>query len=99
MGKLLNPFIDFAFKYIFGREETKEFLIDFLNSLFLHEPDFSPIVNLSYKNKETSKRNEEERGIIYDIYCETENHRHFTVEMQHASQNFFFERMLYYTAK
>ena len=33
MAKYINPFVDFGFKYIFGREESKPFLMDFLNSL------------------------------------------------------------------
>lgn len=33
MGRFISPFVDFGFKYIFGREESKPFLIDFLNGL------------------------------------------------------------------
>ncbi|MBS5065137.1 MAG: PD-(D/E)XK nuclease family transposase, partial [Hungatella hathewayi] len=33
----LNPFTDFGFKFLFGREVEKELLIDFLNDLLVGE--------------------------------------------------------------
>ena len=99
MSKFLNPFVDYGFKYIFGREESKEFLIDFLNSLLEHEENYSPIVDLTYRDKEMSRRNEEDRGVIYDIHCRTADGRMFTVEMQNASQSYFLERILYYASR
>ena len=33
MGKFINPFTDFGFKHIFGREMDKDVLIEFLNDL------------------------------------------------------------------
>ena len=33
MGKFINPFTDFGFKHIFGREMDKDILIEFLNDL------------------------------------------------------------------
>ena len=99
MQKFLNLLVDFAFKYIFGREENKPFLIDFLNSVFENEPGFSPIINLEYKDKEGSRKNEDERGVIYDIHCVTETGKVFIVEMQQASQAYFLDRMVYYGAK
>ena len=99
MRKFLNLFVDFAFKYIFGREENKAFLIDFLNSVFENESGFSPIVNLKYRDKEGSRKNEEERCVIYDIHCVTESGKIFIVEMQQASQAYFLDRMVYYGAK
>lgn len=99
MGKLLNPFIDFAFKYLFGREENKRFLIDFLNGLFEEDPNFEPIINITYLDKEKGKRERKERGVIYDIYCETSNGRRFVVEMQNSAQEYFFDRTIYYASK
>lgn len=99
MGKYINPFVDFGFKYIFGREESKEFLIDFLNALLENEPDFSPIVDLTYMDKEKSRNNKTSRGVIYDIHCTTDNGKIFTVEMQNASEIFFVERLLFYSSK
>lgn len=47
MGTFINPMTDFGFKYLFGREDSKDFLIDFLNNLLKDEPGFEPIVSLS----------------------------------------------------
>lgn len=33
MAKFVNPFVDMAFKRIFGREESKRLMIDFLNAV------------------------------------------------------------------
>lgn len=99
MAKYINPFVDFGFKYIFGREESKPFLIDFLNSLLCSEPGFSPIVSLEYLDKEKSRGKREARGVIYDIHCETSSGKRFTVEMQNQSQAWFFDRMIYYVSK
>lgn len=99
MSTFINPFTDFGFKYIFGREESKPFLIDFLNSLLKDEPDFDTIVSLNYLDKEMSKSRKDERGVIYDIHCTTSNGRQFIVEMQKKSQEFFIERAIYYLSK
>ena len=99
MSKLLNPFVDFAFKYIFGREDSKPYLIDFLNSLLESEPGYSRIVDLTYRDKESGRRSEEERNVIYDIHCRTADGRYFTVEMQNASQTNFLDRVIYYAAR
>ncbi|MDE5552343.1 MAG: Rpn family recombination-promoting nuclease/putative transposase [Muribaculaceae bacterium] len=99
MGKYISPFVDFGFKYIFGRDETKDFLIDFLNALFENEPNYSPIVELTYLDKEKSRKNKENRGVIYDIHCRTDNGKLFTVEMQNASEIYFVERLLFYSSK
>ena len=36
-GKIINPFTDYGFKFLFGREVEKELLIDFLNDLLVGE--------------------------------------------------------------
>ena len=33
MSKFINPFTDYGFKLIFGREVSKDLLIEFLNDL------------------------------------------------------------------
>ena len=99
MSKFINPFVDFGFKYIFGREESKIFLIDFLNALLENEPGFSPIVDIKYRDKEIIRHTFVERGIIFDIHCETADGRLFTVEMQNSHQVFFQDRLIYYASR
>ena len=49
MTKFVNPFVDQAFKRIFGREESKRLMIDFLNAVI---GDEHPIVGIEYGNRE-----------------------------------------------
>jgi hypothetical protein len=37
MNRFINPFTDFGFKKLFGEEDSKEYLIDFLNTFL---PDY-----------------------------------------------------------
>lgn len=62
MSKFINPMTDFGFKYIFGREESKPFLIDFLNNILKDEPGFDTIISLEYLDKEKSRARKGERG-------------------------------------
>ena len=49
-SKVMNPFVDWGFKHLFGVERAKKNLLGFLNLLL--ELD-SPIVNLQYLNNES----------------------------------------------
>ena len=86
MAKYINPFTDVGFKRIFGQELSKPLLLDFLNSLFEGEKHIS---NLTFLDKEQPALFEEDRSLIYDIYCETDEGEKFLVEMQNTSQPFF----------
>ncbi|MDE5876734.1 MAG: Rpn family recombination-promoting nuclease/putative transposase [Muribaculaceae bacterium] len=99
MPRYIDPFIDFGFKYIFGREESKPLLMDFLNELLREEPGFVPIVKIDFLDKEKIRSGRKTRGVIYDIHCECSNGRRFTVEMQNQPQPYFFDRIIYYAAK
>lgn len=99
MAKYINPFVDFGFKYLFGREESKPFLMDLLNVILSEEPGFSHIVKLNYLDKEMSRNDRNVRGVIYDIHCETSDGKRFTVEMQNQPQGYFFDRIIYYASK
>jgi predicted transposase/invertase (TIGR01784 family) len=72
------------------------FLIDFLNSLLMGE---RTITDLHYLDKEQVKQSVEERTIIYDIYCETDNGDRIIVEMQNCSQPYFVDRSIFYLSK
>ena len=39
------------------------YLMDFLNSLLESEPGYSPVVDLTYRDKESGRRTEEERNM------------------------------------
>lgn len=96
MGKFINPFTDVGFKMIFGQEISKPLLIDFLNNLLEGERH---ITDLQFLDKERLRERNEDRGLIYDVYCKTDTGEHILVEMQNRSQSHFKERALLYLSK
>ena len=96
MGRFINPFTDIGFKKIFGQEVTKDLLIDFLNDLLVDEKH---IIDITFLDKEILPEFMGDRGVIYDIYCTTENGEQFIVEMQNKQHVHFRERALYYLSK
>ena len=96
VSKYINPFTDFGFKRLFGEEENKDLLLDFLNELLL--PQGVKIISLTYKNTSKIPRSAEDRKVIFDLFCENENGEKFTIEIQKAKQNNFKDRMLYYSS-
>lgn len=79
MARYINPFSDWSFKRIFGQEYSKDLLIEFLNQLLLGEQH---ITDVKFKDKEMLPETKDQRGIIYDVFCETDTGEHIIVEMQ-----------------
>ena len=96
MGRFINPFTDFGFKYLFGREVSKDILIEFLNDLLQGE---RVITELRFLNNEQEPEQKELRKVIYDIYCQTDTGEHIIVEMQNRRQDHFKERGLFYLSR
>ncbi|MBQ7691225.1 MAG: Rpn family recombination-promoting nuclease/putative transposase, partial [Muribaculaceae bacterium] len=95
MSKYINPFTDVGFKRIFGQEINKDMLISFLNNV-IEEFD---ITDVTFLDKEQLPDIDEQRSLIYDIYCKTSDGQYIIVEMQNRSQPFFKDRSLYYISK
>ena len=93
MSVFINPFTDFGFKRIFGQEDSKDLLINFLNALF---EDEIKILDLTYHDKEQLGALPEDRSIIYDIHCTDNKGRIFIIEMQNKSHVHFEDRAIYY---
>ena len=96
MGKFINPWVDRGFKILFGREISKDLLVDFLNDLFDGEHS---IVDLTFLNVELPSETIEGRGAIFDLKCKDADGAVFIVEVQNASQCYFHERGLYYLCR
>ena len=92
MGRYINPFTDWGFKRLFGQEFSKDLLIIFLNDLF--EGEFQ-IKDVTFKDKEQLGDTNDLRGCIFDIYCVTDDGKHFIVEMQDRWVPFFVNRFIY----
>lgn len=95
-GKFIVPFSDWGFKRIFGREESKGILINFLNALFSGR---HVVTDLTYVNKERQGETKDSRTIAYDIYCTTSDGENIIVEMQNERQRHFVDRSIFYTAR
>lgn len=96
MSKFINPFTDYGFKLIFGREVSKILLIEFLNDLLEGE---RVITDLTFLNNEQLPDYPEGRGIIYDVYCTTDTGEKIIVEMQNRMQSNFKERSIFYLSR
>jgi len=94
-GKYIDPFTDFGFKKLFGEENNKELLLNFLNEL-LHKEE-GKIVSITYLKTERLGISEESRKAVFDLYCENEKGEKFIVELQKAKQEFFKDRTLFYS--
>lgn len=96
MAKYISPFTDWGFKRLFGQEFSKDLLISFLNDLF--EGEYH-ITNVTFKDKEQIAETKDQRACIFDIYCTTDDGKHFIVEMQNRWAPFFINRSIYYASK
>ena len=88
--RYINPLTDFGFKKIFGDEEIMR---EFLNDLI--EPE-SPIVQVTFIDKEMQPETKYERGVIYDMRCRLSSGEEIIVEMQNRGQDYFTDRINYY---
>lgn len=89
----INPLTDFGFKYLFGQEENKQFLLSFLNAVLQGE---RVITEVEFVDKEKIGENKNSRALIYDLHCKTEDGEKVIVEMQNRYQTHFRDRALYY---
>ncbi|BDD07056.1 PD-(D/E)XK nuclease family transposase [Aureibacter tunicatorum] len=80
--KFINPFTDFGFKKLFGEEQNKDLLIDFLNQLL---PEKDQIKDLPFHQNEHYSRSAEGRQAIFELYCENVYSRNFLIRMKSPS--------------
>ncbi|BDD07769.1 hypothetical protein FUAX_02010 [Fulvitalea axinellae] len=93
--KFINPFTDFGFKKLFGEDQNKDILIDFLNQLL---PEEDRIKDLTFHKNEHYARAIDDRRAIFDLYCENQDGEKFIIELQRAKQANFKDRSLYYAS-
>ena len=87
---LLN---DEVFKLVFGRESTKDVMIEFLNQVILDRR----ILDLEFIDKEMHPVERDAKGTVYDMFCKTDDGSKIIVEVQRRKQPFYPERALYYS--
>ena len=84
---------DDVFKLVFGRESTKDVMIEFLNQVI---PD-RKIVDLEFIDKEMHPVERDAKGVVYDMFCKTDSGTRIIVEVQRRKQPFYPERAIYYS--
>lgn len=91
----INLLTDFGFRYIFGPNADKDFIISFLNSL---NAGSTPITDVIFFDKNNNGDYENDRALIYDLHCELKDGRKIIVEMQNRYLTHYDDRALYYLA-
>ena len=87
---LLN---DEVFKLVFGRESSKDVMIEFLNQVISDRT----ITDLEFIDKEMHPVERDLKGTVYDMFCKTDDGSRIIVEVQRRKQPFYPERALYYS--
>lgn len=93
-SRYIDPTTDFGFKRLFGQEDSKAILKQFLFDMLGLK---HPIEDLSYIPGEQLPAAPEDRISVYDVYCVDSAGQRFIVEMQRNRQVNFKERALYYS--
>jgi predicted transposase/invertase (TIGR01784 family) len=90
-----DPKVDYAFKHVFGREESKPALKSLLNAV-LQPAAGEGIANVELLNPFNEKASESAKLSIVDIKARDESGRQFLIEMQMLAADAFRQRALYY---
>ncbi|WP_246052249.1 Rpn family recombination-promoting nuclease/putative transposase, partial [Desulfobotulus mexicanus] len=91
----VKPTSDIFIKYLFGKEEHKPILIDFINAV-MKNSGFPLITDLVIKNPFNIQTILNAKETILDIKAKSSDGRWIDIEMQNSDKGFFGERLLYY---
>ncbi|MBX6396544.1 MAG: Rpn family recombination-promoting nuclease/putative transposase, partial [Alicyclobacillaceae bacterium] len=95
---LLSPKVDFVFKRIFGTEENKDILLNFLNAVF--EDAGQPLVSdVEILNPFLDKDALLDKMSVLDVQARTDTGMLIDVEIQLWNRRDIEKRTLYYWAK
>jgi predicted transposase/invertase (TIGR01784 family) len=92
----INPFVDWGFKYVFGREENKDLLLGFLN--FLLEPEVC-LRDIRYLNTELLGDSPDLKRCVVDVLATDDQGNRYLIEMQKAPDQSMRQRLVYYACR
>lgn len=95
MDKYADPKNDLVFKKLFGNEENKELLIDFINKVLPNKH----VKDIEYLPTNLEPDIRIKKQSILDVLCTDENGSKYIIEMQNAKEKGFEERAVYYASK
>jgi predicted transposase/invertase (TIGR01784 family) len=93
MTNLLDPKLDYIFKNIFGKEESKPVLLSFLNALLKGNP---PIKSLQLENTDLSKILEENKASRLDVKATCDDGTKLDIEIQVKNTGEIPQRAVHY---
>jgi predicted transposase/invertase (TIGR01784 family) len=93
-----DPKVDYAFKHVFGREQSKPVLMSLVDAV-LQPAAGQGIASLDLMNPFNDKEALDDKLSILDIKARDESGRQFNVEMQMFAYGAFRERALYYWSR
>jgi predicted transposase/invertase (TIGR01784 family) len=94
----VDPKVDYAFKHLYGREETRPLLIDLTNCVLAPAAGHA-IAHLDLLNPFNPKETLDDKLSILDVKARDQCGRQFNVEMQMLAFRYYEKRILYYWAK
>ncbi|MGK7882265.1 MAG: Rpn family recombination-promoting nuclease/putative transposase [Crocosphaera sp.] len=95
--RFINPKTDYAFKKIFGSNQSKEILISFLNAILYHEEDV--IQDLEILNPYSPGASFGLKDTYLDVKAKLDNDTTVLIEMQVLNKYAFDKRVMYNAAK
>ena len=92
----IDPFVDWGFKYLFGREQHKDLLLGFLNHLL--KPEIR-ICDLHYINTELTPDAPDIKHCVVDVLATDEDDNRYLIEMQNVYDPDIRKRLVYYACR
>ena len=94
----IDPTVDYAFKHVFGRPNTRPLLIHLTNGVLVRPPGHR-VDELDLLNPFNPKESLDDKLSILDIKARDQSGRQFNLEMQMLAFRYYEKRILYYWAK
>lgn len=98
MRNQIDPKVDYAFKHVFGREQSKSALISLLDAV-LQPAAGHKIASLELLNPFNDKEALDDKLSVLDIKARDETGRQFNIEMQMVGYGAFRQRVVYYWSR
>ena len=90
----IDPKVDYAFKYLMGRDSTRAILIDVVNNV-LGPPAGQEITEIELLNPFNLQETQDDELSVLDIKARDQSGRRFNIEMQMLPYPYYGKRIIY----
>jgi predicted transposase/invertase (TIGR01784 family) len=94
----VEPTVDYAFKYLFGRDQNRPILVNVVDSVLTPPPEHR-ITDVDLLNPFNPKEALDDKLSILDIKARDQSGRQLNIEMQLLAFKYYEKRILYYWSK